>query len=258
MQKWNMKRFISGVLITAIIMGCLTPTLAENVEVIIGGIKLLVKGEELSEELSKYGLTDELVPSSIIYNNTAYFPVGLVNEWISMGNVEMEISEDGKTYSIVDKKIEVIETPVPTASPQPTSTPVVKSNGIGAPGADVTGLYGSVITGGFSFKTNSVNGVEVSWIARNNTGKEIKYYTLFFAMYNPVGDPAYCRIKKEYKIKSAYVGPVKEGGYLITFDNLIGYSAACSKIVLESIYLEYMDGTNESIEYGYETTRKTR
>lgn len=97
---------------------------------------------------------------------------------------------------------------------------------------------------------NSVSGVTVSWIATNQSGKTINYYTCYITMYNPVGDKAYDEITGKSTIKVRTVGPVANGHSLMLYD-LIGYSGFCSRVVIDKVYLEYADGTSEMVSYGY-------
>ena len=105
---------------------------------------------------------------------------------------------------------------------------------------------------GLGFYRNSVNGICVTFIASNQSGKTINYFTCYFTMYNAVGDIVYDEISWKSTVSSARtVGPIINGDSLVLSDSLIGYSGSCSKIVLDKIYLEYADGTTETVSYGY-------
>ena len=69
-------------------------------------------------------------------------------------------------------------------------------------------------------------------------------------MYNAVGDPAYDEISGKYQKNIKIVGPVKPNEDLLIYD-IIGYTPVCSRVYLTSIYLEYADGTKETVPYGY-------
>ena len=102
------------------------------------------------------------------------------------------------------------------------------------------------------FEKNSVDGIQVRWLAKNNTNKTINYYTTNYFMYNAVGDPAYDEItgKPYFSIKT--VGPVYPGEFLIDYTGkheAEAYSKLCSEIYLYSINLEYGDGTKETVYY---------
>lgn len=105
---------------------------------------------------------------------------------------------------------------------------------------------------GLGFYRNSVNGVCVTFIANNQSGKTINYFTCYFTMYNAVGDIVYDEVSRKSTVSSARtVGPIINGDSLVLSDSVIGYSGSCSKIVLDKIYLEYADGTTETVSYGY-------
>ena len=107
----------------------------------------------------------------------------------------------------------------------------------------------------FSFERNSVNGIKVFWMATNNSGKKINYYTLTLEFYNRVGDPAWDEIKNTSVRDFKYVGPVEPGG-MLAMSKLVGYIPACHKVVISKINLEYADGTTETVDYGYSTTKE--
>lgn len=105
---------------------------------------------------------------------------------------------------------------------------------------------------GLGFYRNSVNGICVTFIASNQSGKTINYFTCYFTMYNAVGDLVYDEVSRKAAVSSARtVGPIINGDSLVLTDSIIGYSGSCSKIVLDKIYLEYADGTTETVSYGY-------
>ena len=107
-----------------------------------------------------------------------------------------------------------------------------------------TGLY---------FKTNSVDGLQVRWTAYNNTNKTINYYTAKYYMFNSVWDLAYDRWgKNNFSIKT--VGPVKPGETIINYTSEYEgevYDAPVEYIVLYEIFVEYNDGTSETIYYNH-------
>lgn len=102
-------------------------------------------------------------------------------------------------------------------------------------------------------KSNSADGITLIWNARNNTGKEIKYFTLNLRMINRVGDPAYCKITGKSRFNIRYVGGIKPNESLGVWD-LFAYSGTCDSVVIDSIKLEYMNGTSETVKYGYTAT----
>lgn len=112
----------------------------------------------------------------------------------------------------------------------------------------------SAIPNGLYFKLDSANGVRVRWSALNNTNKTINYYTTTYYMYNPVGDPAYDIVSGQSYFERRLVGPVYPGEWLVNFtgqnDLPPAYSSLCEAVVLDTIKLEYSDGTSEIIYYG--------
>jgi hypothetical protein len=102
---------------------------------------------------------------------------------------------------------------------------------------------------GLGFLKNSADGIKVAWLANNQTGKTINYYTVNISMYNAVGDPAYDQIKRTSKISVKYVGPITANEQLVMY-GVVAYSAVCETIVIDSIDLQYADGTSETILYG--------
>ena len=103
---------------------------------------------------------------------------------------------------------------------------------------------------GIGFYTNSVGGVNAFWQGKNNTGKVINYYTANFSMYNAVWDPAIDEFKGTNHVSHKVVGPVPAGADLLIY-GVIGYCNVCEYISLDSVYVEYADGTSELIDYGY-------
>ncbi len=101
----------------------------------------------------------------------------------------------------------------------------------------------------FGFSRDSVNGLKLCWLAKNNSGKTINYYTAKLYFYDPVGNPAYDSITKLNYGSVKYVGPVAPGGDMVIYDT-VGYLSACKKITIGEITLEYADGTTETVWYG--------
>lgn len=106
---------------------------------------------------------------------------------------------------------------------------------------------------GLYFKMNSADGLQIRWTAYNNTNKTIKYYTTTYYMYNAVGDFAYDSWGKNYfTIKT--IGPVYPGQEILDFTSEYKaevYDAPVHHVQLYTIFLEYTDGTSETIYYNY-------
>ena len=104
---------------------------------------------------------------------------------------------------------------------------------------------------GLYFKINSAGGLQIRWEALNNSNKTINYYTTTYYMFNSVGDFAYDMGGKNYfTIKT--VGPVKPGDILLDFTSKYkaeAYDAPVQYVMLHTIFVEYSDGTAETIYY---------
>lgn len=99
------------------------------------------------------------------------------------------------------------------------------------------------------FIKNFLDGIEVVWGATNTSGKVINYYTINYSFFNAVGDPAYDEITDLSTRKINVVGPVQPGGYICD-SGIAGYVPVCHSIRVDSIDLEYADGSTESIVCG--------
>ena len=105
----------------------------------------------------------------------------------------------------------------------------------------------------FKYHRNSVDGITLTFLAKNISGKTINYYTLKISTYNPVGDPSYDSISGKCVFYQKYVGPVKPNEDIVMF-NLFTYQSALDKIVIDEIEIEFSDGTKAIQTYGYSTT----
>lgn len=99
------------------------------------------------------------------------------------------------------------------------------------------------------FEVNYADGIEVAWGAKNTSGKTINYYTINYTFINPVGDLAYDEITKLAVKNDKIVGPIHPGE-TISDSGIIGYVPACHSIRIDSIDLEYADGSTEHINCG--------
>lgn len=106
---------------------------------------------------------------------------------------------------------------------------------------------------GLYFKTNSADGLQIRWTAYNNTNKTIKYYTTTYYMYNAVGDFAYDSWGQNY-FTIRIIGPAYPGQEILNFTTEYKaevYDAPVHHVQLYTIFLEYTDGTSETIYYNY-------
>lgn len=105
----------------------------------------------------------------------------------------------------------------------------------------------------FNYSVNSADGIKLTWMANYLGDKTIKYYTVNISTYNAVGDPSYDQISGKSKFSQKYVGPVAKGEEIVMF-NLFTYQSALHKIVIDSVDIEYMDGTKVKVNCNYATT----
>ncbi|MCE5220066.1 MAG: copper amine oxidase N-terminal domain-containing protein [Clostridium sp.] len=152
------------------------------------------------------------------------------------------IGWDSKTNSIV---INSVGSNISTTTP--TNIPNTLTQLISAP----TNLPSDNRTT-FYYNTNSADGVKLTWVADNLSGKTINYYTLKVSTYNAVGDPSYDELNSKCKFNIKYVGPVSPGEQLCC-NNLFTYQGVVRKIVIDEIFIEFMDGTTATQNYGYST-----
>lgn len=88
------------------------------------------------------------------------------------------------------------------------------------------------------FKT--VVNVKLSFL--NNSRKIIKYATFYFTPYNRVGDSV------EYQMKMLFTGPLESEYYMENFSTMEEWNNdTISSIVLDKVEVEYMDGTQETL-----------
>lgn len=89
-----------------------------------------------------------------------------------------------------------------------------------------------------------------------NGSKDVNYCTIYYRMENPVGDPAEEDITHQDEFTQKYVGPIVTGDWLTDMSTELdpkAYCSACSKLIIDSILLEYADGTKEMVDYGWYT-----
>lgn len=95
--------------------------------------------------------------------------------------------------------------------------------------------------------------VHLSWWAKNNSGKTIKYYTVELWYYNRVGDGAFSSITRTQSQSLRFIGPVAPGEELSINDD-VDRVPGCYKVTIAKIKLEYTDGTSDSGLYAYSFT----
>lgn len=99
------------------------------------------------------------------------------------------------------------------------------------------------------FEKNYADGIKVYWGAKNTSEKTINYYTYHCTFINPVGDLAYDEITRESTSTNKIVGPVPPNANILIAD-IVGYVPVCEYVRIDSIDLEYADGSQESVWCG--------
>lgn len=185
------------------------------------------------------------------------FPSNAQNKdvkWTSSNNAVATVDATGKVTAI-SKGTAIITATTVDGNKKANCTVTVKDKVVNKNTPKISAPIGEPILcpSGLGFLKDYADGIKVCWMAKNQTGKTINYYTVNISMYNPVGDPAYCEIKRSSKIPVNYVGPVLPNGTMVVYST-VAYSGTCSKIVIDSIQVKYSDGTSETIPYGYSGT----
>ncbi len=95
---------------------------------------------------------------------------------------------------------------------------------------------------------NSAGGCDLYVYYTNKSTKTIKYFRFFALFYNRVNDLVRCDVRKDFSISGKETGPIetmKNGGG--KWECVI-YNQSASKAELNSIDIDYMDGSTESIK----------
>lgn len=97
----------------------------------------------------------------------------------------------------------------------------------------------------YSTEPNSADGVSVyiDWYCENT--KEIKYIYFDVTPYNRVDDKQYCEIRYYSTRTCSLTGPFSEGSADCSYWDCVWYNRDIDYIVLNSISIEYMDGTSQ-------------
>ena len=90
---------------------------------------------------------------------------------------------------------------------------------------------------------NSVGGVNVEAMFKNQSDKAIKYLRITVTPYNAVMDPVSCQITGKSTARLQDVGPWVSGGVDYGLWETVWYNSTIKYISLDSIEIEYMDGT---------------
>lgn len=101
---------------------------------------------------------------------------------------------------------------------------------------------------GWHSGANSAGGVSVKFTFKNLTEKTIKYASFWFLPKNAVGDVVTCSIKGKGEDGVRYTGPLAPGevAYGVLWENA-WYNHTISDVYMLRVYIEYMDGTDETV-----------
>lgn len=81
----------------------------------------------------------------------------------------------------------------------------------------------------------------------NATDKVIKYLTFFYVPYNQVGDPVQCTISRKSEVSCKLTGPIEPHVESVVDWESLWRNPTVSRVELVRLYIEYMDGTDETI-----------
>lgn len=185
---------------------------------------------------TKLWINGKLMQAEIkVIDGKTYVPLRIVSE--SLG-ADVKIDKAANVISIASKGNKHTYTAATT--PTTTTKPAASTKKISDPST-------------FNYSINSADGIKVTWLAVNNTGKTINYYTLNMSTYNAVGDPSYDELTGKSTFSLKYVGPVKNGEQMAAFQ-IFTYQAALHTIKINTIDLVYSDGTKETVTYSFKTS----
>ena len=95
---------------------------------------------------------------------------------------------------------------------------------------------------------NAAGGWSVRYKIVNIGARTIKYVYITFAAYNAVGDKCVCRVRRQADATIKYTGPLSPGcetGW--TMGENQWYDISMSRVAVEHIYVEFMDGKSQDI-----------
>jgi hypothetical protein len=119
MKRFNLKSFVLGVLVTALIFSMAMPAFASvNLDVLTNFVNVVLRGnKELSVGENFIHTNGEEIPSSIVYRGATYLPLRRLAELIGM-----EVGWDGSTNTVTLNDAGA-PAPQPPPSPQPSPNP---------------------------------------------------------------------------------------------------------------------------------------
>lgn len=195
---------------------------------------------------------------------------------VDFNNNTIQLSKDGYTYQSTQTATNPTERPSKVAKPTGTAQPFIPNtlteedlkyvnylpnldDFLSAPlqtEDEVKDIYTSpdyYYGDNFYAEVNSAGGVKVNWCANNIYDKTIKYIHITMRLYNAVGD----KIVDDFgnsQFTETIIGPIEPGeGFRHYSDTPFTYTYNCSKLSIEEVDIEYMDGTTVSGYYNYST-----
>ena len=106
----------------------------------------------------------------------------------------------------------------------------------------------SLIHKGWYEGANDEGGVGVALNFYNASGKTIKYIWFGFVPYNRVGDEEVCSKTGVIGVRSKFTGPVNAQEEKEIRSGILWYNFSISSVKVEQIIIQYMDGTEETLE----------
>lgn len=98
------------------------------------------------------------------------------------------------------------------------------------------------VTSCYLSEPNSASGCDANFYYVNKSGKAIKYLVFDASFKNNVGDLVSCDIRSDASFRGKDTGPVKDGRSSGGTWDCVIYNWSATKLVINSIDIEYMDG----------------
>lgn len=101
----------------------------------------------------------------------------------------------------------------------------------------------------WSYRSNSVGGIETNVKFYNASKKTIKYIDFYFTFTNAVGDPVYDRLTRKRTVVMSCMGPIEEGefGSWGSDNDPIAYIYNADNGQLVKCVIKYMDGSSYTL-----------
>lgn len=196
--------------------------------------------------------TGEVFQSTITLNSTA-FPL-VVEKTYQIGITKNTASDKRVTYVSSNASIAKVNTAgLVTGVAKGTAT-ITVTNALGESvtcTVTVDTLIGDASYCYFQVNDlNSPNGINLTWQAKNNNDKRINMFHVYITMYDAAGEPTKCEYLGVSNLVLNLSGPIEIGTDL-SIKGLIAFSAACTKLVIDTVKFDYYDGTSETVFCGH-------